>query len=113
MITNYGSSFGGIVCKGCKREETELEKLGISVNISLEMCYQCLKKKDDSKKDEERLSKDSVKFVKSLVSKYGAEIEEIKAGRSPENVGMSHTDMTCAFVEVLYGAYRVVKGKTL
>lgn len=41
MVTNIL----GITCKKCKRNESELESLGIAMNIALETCNECLKAK--------------------------------------------------------------------
>ena len=37
-------NIAGITCKKCGRNETELEHLGIAMNIALETCNECLKK---------------------------------------------------------------------
>lgn len=102
-------TFDGITCKSCGRDERTLDKFGIAMNIPLETCNACLKKRPGafgSLGAHVNVPQDNKykEFVREIRAKYESVLVELCEGNDPRDSGMDLKEMAEAFLEILVKA---------
>lgn len=106
----------GITCKKCRKNEAELERLGIAMNIPLVTCNNCiLKERGETPKSTKKVrpagpserQKKSEEFVLDLVEKYDVVLGEIRQGNDPRESGMDLKEMAEEFLVLIQRADRI------
>lgn len=103
----------GMTCSNCKRNERQLEPLGIAMNIPLGQCNWCLKRAkaaEDVKRvlaqrpqveEKSDKYKRAYELIESTVYSYDAILGAVRMDEDPLDAGVDFKDMAEAFIDLL------------